>query len=86
MASLIKTSSDNGPETEFTKDLRLAVLIDADNVPYSNIKGMLEENSIEVVIMNKLDSSYLNFGDIELYVPLHLKEIAQQLLNSALTN
>ena len=28
---------------EVTKDLRLAVLIDADNVPYSNIKGMLEE-------------------------------------------
>ena len=25
------------------KDLRLAVLIDADNVPYSNIQGMLEE-------------------------------------------
>jgi Fe-S-cluster formation regulator IscX/YfhJ len=25
------------------KDLRLAVLIDADNVPYSNIKGMMEE-------------------------------------------
>ena len=45
MASLIKTraGSDNGPEMESTKDLRLAVLIDADNVPYSNIKGMLEE-------------------------------------------
>jgi uncharacterized LabA/DUF88 family protein len=28
---------------EIIKDLRLAVLIDADNVPYSNIKGMLEE-------------------------------------------
>jgi uncharacterized LabA/DUF88 family protein len=28
---------------EITQDLRLAVLIDADNVPYSNIKGMLEE-------------------------------------------
>lgn len=28
---------------EPTKDLRLAVLIDADNVPYANIKGMLEE-------------------------------------------
>jgi len=28
---------------ETTTDLRLAVLIDADNVPYSNIKGMLEE-------------------------------------------
>lgn len=25
------------------KDLRLAVLIDADNIPYANIKGMLEE-------------------------------------------
>ncbi len=28
---------------ETIKDLRLAVLIDADNVPYGNIKGMLEE-------------------------------------------
>jgi hypothetical protein len=34
---------------QYTKDmetpieLKLAVLIDADNVPYSNIKGMLEE-------------------------------------------
>jgi uncharacterized LabA/DUF88 family protein len=28
---------------ENTKDLKLAVLIDADNVPYSNIKGMLSE-------------------------------------------
>jgi uncharacterized LabA/DUF88 family protein len=28
---------------ETKKELKLAVLIDADNVPYSNIKGMLEE-------------------------------------------
>jgi uncharacterized LabA/DUF88 family protein len=28
---------------EFQKDLRLAVLIDADNVPYSNVKGVMEE-------------------------------------------
>lgn len=28
---------------ERTSDLRLAVLIDADNIPYANIKGMLEE-------------------------------------------
>jgi len=28
---------------ENTRELRLAVLIDADNVPYANIKGMLEE-------------------------------------------
>lgn len=26
-----------------TKELKLAVLIDADNVPYSNVKGMMEE-------------------------------------------
>ncbi len=30
---------------ENTNELKLAVLIDADNVPYSNIKGMLEELS-----------------------------------------
>jgi len=52
----------------------------------SIIKGMLEENSIEVILLNKLDSSYLSFGDIEVYVPPHMKEIAQQLLNSALLN
>jgi uncharacterized LabA/DUF88 family protein len=28
---------------ERSNDLRLAVLIDADNVPYSNVKGMMEE-------------------------------------------
>jgi uncharacterized LabA/DUF88 family protein len=28
---------------EIQKDIRLAVLIDADNVPYSNIKGVMEE-------------------------------------------
>lgn len=28
---------------EKTKELKLAVLIDADNVPYSNVKGMMEE-------------------------------------------
>lgn len=28
---------------DFQKDIRLAVLIDADNVPYSNIRGVMEE-------------------------------------------
>ena len=28
---------------QISTDLRLAVLIDADNIPYSNVKGMLEE-------------------------------------------
>ncbi len=45
MAPMLKrgAGSDNTSDIESTKDLRLAVLIDADNVPYSNIKGMLEE-------------------------------------------
>ena len=30
-------------DMESPRELKLAVLIDADNVPYSNIKGMLEE-------------------------------------------
>ena len=50
------------------------------------IKGMLEENNIEVVILNKLDSSYLSFGEIESYVPTHLKDIAKQLLDKSLNN
>lgn len=28
---------------EIKHDIKLAVLIDADNVPYSNVKGMMEE-------------------------------------------
>ena len=50
------------------------------------IKGMLEENNIKAVILNKQDSSYLAFGEIELYVPTHLKDIALQLLSNALFN
>lgn len=50
------------------------------------IKGMLEENNIQVVILNNLDSSYVNFGDIELYVPDHLKDLAKNLLDQSLTN
>ncbi|MDP3667704.1 MAG: DUF2007 domain-containing protein [Sediminibacterium sp.] len=46
----------------------------------SIIQGMLEENGVPVQIMNKQDSSYLNFGDIELYVPGHLMEMAKRLL------
>lgn len=52
------------------------------NLPEANIiKGMLEENGVQVMIVNKLDSSYLNFGDIEVYVPTHFKENAIYLLD-----
>jgi hypothetical protein len=52
----------------------------------SIIKGMLEENQVPVVVVNKQDSSYLNFGEIELHVPVHLKHLAQQLVNKVLSN
>jgi hypothetical protein len=52
----------------------------------SIIQGMLEENHIPVQMMNKLDSSYLNFGDIELYVPEHLLITARQLIGQQLSN
>jgi hypothetical protein len=50
------------------------------------IKGMLEENNIQAIILNMQDSSYLVFGEIELYVPMHLKDIALRLLDNALFN
>jgi hypothetical protein len=52
----------------------------------SIIKGMLEENNIPVFLMNKQDSSYLNFGELEIYVPHDLKEIAQSLLSKGSMN
>ena len=52
----------------------------------SIIKGMLEENHIQVMILNKQDSSYLNFGEIELYVPAHFTDLAKRLLDKTLMN
>lgn len=52
----------------------------------SIVQGLLSENEIPVQIMNKMDSSYLNFGDIEVYVPSYLKDVARELLNKALLN
>ncbi len=50
------------------------------------IKGMLEENEIQVMLLNNMDSSYLNFGEVQLYVPTHLKELAKNLMQNNLTN
>jgi len=52
----------------------------------SIIRGMLEENQVPVRILNKVDSSGLTFGEIELYVPILLKEMALRLLDKALLN
>ena len=57
------------------------------NLPQASIvKGMLEENHVPVMLVNKQDSSYLNFGDIEIYVPSHLKDIATNLMQKSLLN
>jgi len=44
-------------------------LLSTDNPHKAEItKQMLEENNINVVLLNKQDSSYLMFGNIDLYV------------------
>lgn len=52
----------------------------------SIVQGMLAENLIPVQILNKQDSSYINFGDIEIFVPNNLKDVAKSLLAKALLN
>lgn len=55
--------------------------------PEANIiKGMLEENSVPVMLINKQSSTYIIFGEIELYVPVHLKDVAKQLFDKGLVN
>jgi len=50
------------------------------------IKGKLEENNIRTVILNKQDTNYVSIGEIELYVPAHLKDIAVHLIDNTLFN
>jgi len=50
------------------------------------IKGMLEENSIKAILLNKQDSNYLCLGEIELYVSIHFKDVAIHLVNNILFN
>jgi hypothetical protein len=50
------------------------------------IKGMLEDNQIPVIVVNRQDSSYVFLGEIEVYVPIHFKDMANDLLNGAVTN
>ena len=43
-------------------------------------KQMLEANNINVVLLNKQDSSYLMFGSIEIYVSKEQLKEAKELL------
>ena len=56
-------------------------LLSTDNPHKAEItKQMLEENDINVVLLNKQDSSYLMFGFIELYVDEEQLTQAEDLL------
>ena len=50
------------------------------------VRGVLEENDIPVMLVNKQDSSYVFLGEVEVYVPVHLKTLATDLINGAITN
>jgi len=50
------------------------------------IKGKLQENHIPVKLLNRQDRMYISIGEIELYVPLHLKDIAVAVMNETLKN
>ena len=59
-------------------------LLSTDNPNKAEItKQMLEENNINVVLLNKQDSSYLMFGSIELYVDEEQLNQARDLLKYA---
>jgi len=44
------------------------------------IKSMLLENDLDAVLLNKLDSSYLAFGQAEVYVNSMNEEVAKKLI------
>ena len=56
-------------------------LLSTDNPNKAEItKQMLEENNINVVLLNKQDSSYMMFGTIELFVSENQEEDATAIL------
>ncbi|MBL4715166.1 MAG: hypothetical protein COC01_03020 [Bacteroidetes bacterium] len=44
------------------------------------MKGVLENNGIDSVVINKQDSLYMNFGEVELYTLKSFGEKAVQLI------
>lgn len=58
----------------------------ADAAHAAIVRGLLEENNVPVVLLNKQDSSYVLLGEIEIYVPAAFRSLAQALLSGTLTN
>ena len=44
------------------------------------LRGLLDEEGIQAVIVNKQDSSYISFGEIDLLVPLEDVLTAKQIM------
>lgn len=50
------------------------------------LRGMLERNQVPVTLLNRKDSSYVFLGVVEVYVPMHLKDIAAALIGGTFGN
>jgi hypothetical protein len=50
------------------------------------LRGLLDEEGIQAVIVNKQDSSYIAFGEIELLVPFEDVLYAKQIMERAATD
>ena len=48
-------------------------------------RDLLAESGINAVIMNQKDSSYLAFGDVELYIEEHDEQEALKILDQLIT-
>lgn len=49
------------------------------------VSSVLKDHSIDVVELNKKDSSYLNFGEVELYIhPKHFDEAIEIIIKNEL--
>jgi hypothetical protein len=56
------------------------VYFTGDNYQGDLAKELLEENGIQAVVLNRKDSSYTTFGDIEVYVSAEDEESAIRIL------
>jgi len=45
------------------------------------VKAILSENEITSIIINKKDSSYQNFGEVEVFVNISDADLAQEIIN-----
>lgn len=64
------------------KDMKLVYTVDK-SYKAQLILEILEENSIETVIINKKDSSFKSFGEFEVYVAAKDEEKSIEILEKA---